>query len=169
MSMGRGSPSMYRVHFLLLFAVREDLQHFDSKKDSVLSGRKSFPSGHSSTAFAGMTFLALWIAGQTAAWCFHAPKPAASLRSSRMGLLFMTLLPLLWAFFVAISRVEDYASITCWSHTCRLIIHDRDIIKKTSSWVALSGFFHQPSVIWSSGLIPFPREISRTSIVDDQE
>lgn len=97
-----------RPDFLARCQWDEVLQACTGKKDSVLSGRKSFPSGHSSTAFAGMTFLALWIAGQTAAWCFHVPKPAASLRSSRMGLLFMTLLPLSWAFFVAISRVEDY-------------------------------------------------------------
>ncbi|KAF9466117.1 lipid phosphate phosphatase 1 [Collybia nuda] len=74
----------------------------------ILDGRKSFPSGHSSTAFSGMTFLALWLAGNTAAWCFDQTKPAGSVRSSRLGCLFLTLLPLSWAAFVAISRMEDY-------------------------------------------------------------
>lgn len=75
---------------------------------AILDGRKSFPSGHSSTAFSGMMFLSLWIAGKTAAWCFHVPLPAASIRSSRMGSLSLTLMPLFWASFVAISRIEDY-------------------------------------------------------------
>ncbi|KAJ7180753.1 lipid phosphate phosphatase 1 [Mycena filopes] len=78
------------------------------KKGDVLDGRRSFPSGHSSAAFAGMTFLSFWLAGQTAAWCFHAPVPASSLRSSRLGRFTLTLLPLWWAIFVGVSRLEDY-------------------------------------------------------------
>ncbi|KAJ6581620.1 phosphatidic acid phosphatase type 2/haloperoxidase [Mycena capillaripes] len=78
------------------------------KKGDILDGRRSFPSGHSSAAFAGMTFLSFWLAGQTAAWCFHAPVPAASLRSSRLGRFSLTLLPLSWAIFVAVTRLEDY-------------------------------------------------------------
>ncbi|KAJ7043712.1 lipid phosphate phosphatase 1 [Mycena alexandri] len=78
------------------------------KKGDVEDGRRSFPSGHSSAAFAGMTFLSFWLAGQTAAWCFHAPVPAASLRSSRLGRFTLTLLPLWWAIFVGVTRLEDY-------------------------------------------------------------
>jgi membrane-associated phospholipid phosphatase len=79
---------------------------FLSKKADILDGRRSFPSGHSSAVFAGMAFLSLWLAGQTAAWCFHAPVPAASLRSSRLGRFSLTLLPLSWAVFVAVTRLE---------------------------------------------------------------
>ncbi|KAJ7696565.1 lipid phosphate phosphatase 1 [Mycena rosella] len=78
------------------------------KAADVLDGRRSFPSGHSSAAFAGMTFLSFWLAGQTAAWCFDVPVPAASLRSSRLGRFILTLLPFWWAIFVAVTRVEDY-------------------------------------------------------------
>ncbi|KAJ6518899.1 lipid phosphate phosphatase 1 [Mycena sanguinolenta] len=78
------------------------------KKADILDGRRSFPSGHSSAAFAGMTFLSFWLAGQTAAWCFQAPLPIASLRSSRLLRFCLTLLPLSWAMFVAVTRLEDY-------------------------------------------------------------
>ncbi|KAJ7224159.1 lipid phosphate phosphatase 1 [Mycena pura] len=83
-------------------------KHCNGKKADILDGRRSFPSGHSSAVFAGMTFLSFWLAGQTAAWCFHTPLPAASLRSSRLGRFTLTLLPLWWAMFVAVTRLEDY-------------------------------------------------------------
>jgi len=72
----------------------------------IVEGRKSFPSGHSSTAFSGMVVLSLWIAGQTGAWYFNAPCSGSPIRS-RLASLFLTLLPLFWAIFVAVSRVED--------------------------------------------------------------
>ncbi|KAM6497116.1 lipid phosphate phosphatase 1 [Amanita muscaria] len=72
----------------------------------IVQGRESFPSGHSSTAFSGMAVLSLWLAGQTAAWCFKAPSSSSPIRS-RLASLFLTLLPLFWAAFVAVSRVED--------------------------------------------------------------
>ncbi|KAJ6515044.1 lipid phosphate phosphatase 1 [Mycena vitilis] len=78
------------------------------KKSTISEGRLSFPSGHSSAAFAGMTFLSFWIAGQTAAWAFHAPVPAASFRSSRLGRFSLTLLPVWWSVYVAVTRLEDY-------------------------------------------------------------
>ncbi|KAF7308881.1 Lipid phosphate phosphatase 1 [Mycena kentingensis (nom. inval.)] len=78
------------------------------KAKDILDGRRSFPSGHSSAVFAGMTFLAFYIAGQTAAWCFHAPLPTASLRSSRLARFCVTLLPIWWAVYVGVTRVEDY-------------------------------------------------------------
>jgi len=97
-----------RPDFLARCRWDEILKECAGANKSVVEGRKSFPSGHSSTAFAGMTFMALWLAGYTAAWCFHVPKPVASLQSSRMGNLVVTFLPLTWATFVAISRIEDF-------------------------------------------------------------
>ncbi|KAJ7066530.1 lipid phosphate phosphatase 1 [Mycena amicta] len=78
------------------------------KAGDILDGRRSFPSGHSSAVFSGMTFLAFWLAGQTAAWCFHVPLPAASLRSSRLARFCITLLPIWWAIYVGVTRIEDY-------------------------------------------------------------
>jgi diacylglycerol diphosphate phosphatase/phosphatidate phosphatase len=74
----------------------------------ILDGRKSFPSGHSSTAFVGMTFITLYLAGQTGALCFNfTPSRGAFLRS-RFARLCLVLLPLVFAAWVAITRVEDY-------------------------------------------------------------
>ncbi|KJA28042.1 hypothetical protein HYPSUDRAFT_34345 [Hypholoma sublateritium FD-334 SS-4] len=75
---------------------------------TMANGRKSFPSGHSSTAFSGMFFLSLLIAGQTAAWCFNIPKAPRCFKSSRMGVFVLTILPLFWATHVAVSRLQDY-------------------------------------------------------------
>lgn len=76
---------------------------------AILDGRKSFPSGHSSTAFAGMIFLSLWVAGQTAALC-PAVTPPVKVKwlSSRMAAFLLTLIPIFWATHVAVTRVEDY-------------------------------------------------------------
>jgi diacylglycerol diphosphate phosphatase/phosphatidate phosphatase len=59
--------------------------------------RRSFPSGHSSMAFAGLMMLALWIAGK--------------LRVARTGQLYRALLagvPLYGAFLICVSRTRDY-------------------------------------------------------------
>ena len=79
-------------------------------RQNVLDGRKSFPSGHSSTAFSGMMFLSLWIAGQTAAWCFSVPKTPRNYCSSRIMIFLVTLLPLFWASHVALTRLQDNVS-----------------------------------------------------------
>lgn len=61
-------------------------------------GFRSFPSGHSSFAFAGLGWLANFFASQT-----HALRPRASLLE-----VILCLAPLLGASFIAISRLEDY-------------------------------------------------------------
>lgn len=63
---------------------------------------------HSSTAFSGMVFLSLWIAGQTAAWCFVVPRAPGNIRSSRMIMFFLTVTPIFWAMHVAITRIQDH-------------------------------------------------------------
>ncbi|KAI0940948.1 hypothetical protein AcV7_003182 [Taiwanofungus camphoratus] len=75
--------------------------------ETVLDGRRSFPSGHSSTAFAGMSFLSLWIAGMTGAWCIGQPAPARSFLASKLGRLTISIMPLVFATWVAVSRIED--------------------------------------------------------------
>ncbi|KAI0738505.1 lipid phosphate phosphatase 1 [Daedaleopsis nitida] len=74
----------------------------------IQEGRRSFPSGHSSEAFSGMTFLSLWIAGMTGAWCLSQSVPGSSFLRSKIARLAVSLAPLAFATWVAVSRVEDY-------------------------------------------------------------
>ncbi|KAK3620831.1 hypothetical protein LTR56_023163 [Elasticomyces elasticus] len=76
-------------------------------------GWRSFPSGHSSFAFAGLGYLACFLASQT-----NALRPRASLVT-----ILMALAPLLGAAMIAASRLEDYR-------------HDfADVI--TGSWIGM--------------------------------
>ncbi|KAK7686155.1 hypothetical protein QCA50_010375 [Cerrena zonata] len=97
-----------RPDFLVRCKWKEELQACSGSLDKVLDGRRSFPSGHSSTAFSGMTFLSLWLAGVTCAWCFSEAMPSRSLLSSRIARTCLTLFPMAFATWVAVSRVEDY-------------------------------------------------------------
>ena len=113
--------------------------------EDIVDGRKSFPSGHSSSAFSGMTFLFLWLAGSTAAWSFSTALPPRNpwIFSSRLGRMLVTMLPLVYATWVAISRVEDYVShLTGPASTSKSLV--RGIIKKMSSLAVLS--------VYSAGL-----------------
>ena len=81
-----------------------------SELEKVTDGRRSFPSGHSSEAWAGMRFLSLFIAGVTGAWCLNRIATGSSFRNSRMARICLTLIPIAWATWVAVSRLEDYVS-----------------------------------------------------------
>jgi diacylglycerol diphosphate phosphatase/phosphatidate phosphatase len=70
----------------------------ETDSHTLHDGWRSFPSGHSSFAFAGLGFLSLFLAGQ-----LHALRPRTDLAR---GLL--ALAPLLGAALIAISRCEDY-------------------------------------------------------------
>jgi len=72
-------------------------------------GWRSFPSGHSSFAFSGLGFLALFFCGQ-----MHVFRPRTDL-----GRALLAMAPLLGAAMIAISRCEDYRhdvyDVTCGS------------------------------------------------------
>lgn len=61
-------------------------------------GWRSFPSGHSSFAFSGLGYLALFFAGQ-----MHIFRPYTDLAR-----VLLALIPLIGAALIAISRCEDY-------------------------------------------------------------
>ena len=81
-----------------------------SDPQKIIDGRRSFPSGHSSTAFSGMMFLSLWIAGMTGAWCLSQSTSGGSFLRSKLARLSLSLAPLAFATWVAVSRLEDYVS-----------------------------------------------------------
>lgn len=72
-------------------------------------GWRSFPSGHSSFAFSGLGYLALFLAGQ-----MHVFRPRVDLAR-----VLISLAPLVGAALIAVSRLEDYrhdvGDVTCGS------------------------------------------------------
>ncbi|KAI3763810.1 hypothetical protein L2E82_13807 [Cichorium intybus] len=71
------------------------------ESSDIREGHKSFPSGHSSWSFAGLGFLALYLAGKIKVFD----------RRGHVAKLCIVFLPLLMASLVAVSRVDDY-----WHH-----------------------------------------------------
>ncbi|XP_072964578.1 lipid phosphate phosphatase 2-like isoform X1 [Typha angustifolia] len=68
------------------------------ERSSIKEGHKSFPSGHTSWSFAGLSFLALYLSGKIKAFD----------RGGHVAKLCIVFLPLLVASLIGISRVDDY-------------------------------------------------------------
>ncbi|KAJ2830850.1 hypothetical protein GGI24_001816 [Coemansia furcata] len=67
-------------------------------KSYFWDGMRSFPSGHTSFSFAGLTYLALWLGGH-----LHIGD-----RRGRTYKSFVALVPLLTAMLIGVSRTKDY-------------------------------------------------------------
>ncbi|KAF8446969.1 phosphatidic acid phosphatase type 2/haloperoxidase [Kalaharituber pfeilii] len=80
-------------HELVTYEICTETDHF-----KIQDGFRSFPSGHSSLAFAGLGYLSLFLSGQ-----LHAFKRGADL----CRFLF-AILPVFGALVIAISRTGDY-------------------------------------------------------------
>ncbi|KAJ9708277.1 hypothetical protein PVL29_000371 [Vitis rotundifolia] len=70
-------------------------------KSVIKEGHKSFPSGHTSWSFAGLSFLSLYLSGKIRAFD----------RKGHVAKLCIVFLPILLAALVGVSRVDDY-----WHH-----------------------------------------------------
>jgi len=79
----------YRPDWLSTFAATDDNE-----------GRYSFPSGHASNVFSGMTFLVLYLCGKTNLFSEH--------RTTSFAKAVLVMSPMVLAFFVAVSRTMDY-------------------------------------------------------------
>jgi len=77
----------------------------------IQEGRRSFPSGHSSSSFYGCVFLVLFLAGKNRCFAYDAVFPSSGILQSRFLRICITLSPLFLCAFVAISRWEDH-----WHH-----------------------------------------------------
>ncbi|KAI0339631.1 lipid phosphate phosphatase 1 [Trametopsis cervina] len=97
-----------RPDFLSRCKWKSALKACSGDLEKVQDGRRSFPSGHSSEAWAGMTFLSLFLAGVTGAWLLSHTAPPRAITSSRIARLCLTLAPIAYATWVAVSRIEDY-------------------------------------------------------------
>jgi len=85
------------------------LQACTGSASSIHGGRQSFPSGHTTNAFAGMTFLSLYLTAQFSIFASPSASSPSPLpfSSSKLARLAITISPLFYALWVAISRVED--------------------------------------------------------------
>ncbi|GAA5840292.1 hypothetical protein JCM5353_002814 [Sporobolomyces roseus] len=77
----------------------------------VKDGRKSFPSGHSSTSFQGLFFLTLFLAGKNGAFALSTPYPRSTPFQSRFLRLSICISPLFLAAWVCLTRLQDH-----WHH-----------------------------------------------------
>lgn len=128
----------------------------------MYGGRKSFPSGHSATAFAGMTFCSLYLLSQLSILSSSAPS---SILSSKLARIVVCILPMFYSSWVALSRVEDNVSSSYFRlwlfHISSLQRHHIEdilvgsLIGFVSSMSCFSVYWHNPLF----SLTPGPRSV----------
>lgn len=74
----------------------------------VSEGRRSFPSGHSSSAFLGCVFLMLFLAGKNRGFAYSVTFPGQGILKSRLLRVLICVSPLFLSTFIAMSRWEDH-------------------------------------------------------------
>ncbi len=92
----------------------ENLECEADDEGALVDSRKSFPSGHSSVSFYGMTFLTIFLIGKIGMYRGLTSAEISSMNNTTAGFLFKKRLltivatsPLFFAIFVAASRVHD--------------------------------------------------------------
>lgn len=83
-----------------------------SNTHALTDSRMSFPSGHSSNAFCAMTIMTLYFLGKVGilredSTSFHVSESTYFPSPQKKLMYLLALTPMLWAFFVASSRVHD--------------------------------------------------------------
>ncbi|PVG03179.1 acid phosphatase/Vanadium-dependent haloperoxidase, partial [Serendipita vermifera] len=104
----------------------------------VLDGHRSFPSGHSSSAWVGMTFLFLYFADKTS--CFRGRGlvyPARSWLSSALLRFSLCISPFFLSAWIAVTRMEDYRH-----HKEDVIVGS--LIGFVSAWLVFRVYFPDP-------------------------
>lgn len=100
-------------------------------------GRKSFPSGHSSTAFQGLLFLTLFLAGKNGAFALSTPYPRSTPFQSRFLRLSICISPLFLAAFVCLTRLQDH-----WHHPTDVLAGAT--IGSACALLAYCVYYHNP-------------------------
>lgn len=126
----------------------------------VQEGRRSFPSGHSSSAFFGCVILMLFLAGKNRCFAYSAVFPSSGILQSRFLRLSLAISPLFLSTFVAASRWEDHwygqhnqliptMSLNNWlealiSGTTLQIVNRPNIIRNTKGLTVADFFVSSP-------------------------
>lgn len=103
----------FRPNFYNLCQFDSDALECQGEDRDVSESRRSFPSGHASTSFCGMTFITLVLLGKVGLHCRY-DKNGEKIRNlstiqiiKRRWLSVLVSTPMLIAVFVAVSRVHD--------------------------------------------------------------
>ncbi|GAA6063711.1 hypothetical protein JCM10212_006825 [Sporobolomyces blumeae] len=121
----------------------------------VKDGRKSFPSGHSSTSWQALFFVALFLAGKNGAFALSAPYPRSTPFQSRLLRLSICIVPLFLAAYVCLTRIQDH-----WHHPTDVMAGS--LIGVTSSLLVYSIYYRNPFHVGSSSSSTTPREPGTT-------